>query len=84
VLPEKDYEVGKLVIMPLGDVTLAGAEGCPYIEVMQTEALDCYTFPALVNKSDIDDATVEQFRGQRCNEFREKIGDIRIFQMVYT
>jgi hypothetical protein len=37
-----------------------------------------------MNKSDIDDATVGQFRGQRCNEYGEKIGDIRIFQMVYT
>jgi hypothetical protein len=51
---------------------------------MQTEALDRYTFPALVNKSDIDDPTVGQFRGQRCNEHGEKIGDVRIFQMVYT
>jgi hypothetical protein len=51
---------------------------------MQTEALDRYTFPALVNRSCIDDATAGQFRGQRCNEYGEKIGDIRIFQMVYT
>jgi hypothetical protein len=38
----------------------------------------------LVNRSCIDDATTGQFRGQRCNEYGEKIGDIRIFQMVYT
>ena len=49
---------------------------------MQTLALDRYRFPALVNVC--DDATVGQFRGQRCNEYGEKAGDIRLFQMVYT
>ena len=82
MLPETDYEVGKLVTGAFGDVTLADTEGCPYIEVMQTEALDRYTFPALTNLC--DDATVGQFRGQRCNEYGEKAGDIRLFQMVYT
>ena len=82
MLTETDYEVGKLVTGAFGDVTLADTEGCPYIEVMQTEALDRYTFPALVNVC--DDATVGQFRGQRCNEYGEKAGDIRLFQMVYT
>ena len=82
MLPEGEYEVGKLVTGAFGEVTLADTEGCPYIEVMQTEALDRYTFPALTNVC--DDATVGQFRGQRCNEYGEKAGDIRIFQMVYT
>jgi hypothetical protein len=47
--------------------------------------LDRYEFPALLlNRSDIEDATVGQFRGQRCNEYGEKIGEIRIFQMAFT
>jgi hypothetical protein len=84
VLPEGAYAVGKLVTGPLGDVTTADVDGHPYISVIQIAALERYTFPALSNNNDVDDATVGQFRGQRCNKYGEAIGDIKIFQMVYT
>jgi hypothetical protein len=64
----------QLVTMPFGGVTFADTEGFPYVEAFQTESLPRYEFPALSNRNDINDATVGQFSGQRCNEYGEKIG----------